>query len=200
MQTILSAFWSAIKYSTIAIVSLIITSFIFASVTRLYPVAIVDGSPIWFKHWERAEFAAKNFAISQKKAAGVDGNFSFSGPEGTKFFSDIKRDTLLFLIEDKIFSQEGFKLIDGFGLIAGEEVQRAIQQSSNLKEAARTVYGLEFSEFRNLVLLPQARRDLVKKFLESRGRNLDSWLRDMKRQKSIRIFFTPYKWDGEKLN
>ncbi|KKW18577.1 MAG: hypothetical protein A2131_01055 [Candidatus Sungbacteria bacterium GWC2_49_10] len=197
MSTIIAAFFHAIRYAAVALIALFFASAAFAYGTRLYPVAVVDGSPVWMRTWERMIDAAEKFTNADR-ALGGESPLDFSLPENARIQSDIRRNTLTYIIEDKIISEEGSNFIDGFGSFTSEEVQKIMRASvRDPKEIARDVYGVSLDEYKALILAPQARRNALAGALQSRGRTLDDWLYEMKIKKSVKLYFTSYRWNGK---
>lgn len=197
MSAIIAALFHAIRYAAVAFIALFLASAVFMYATELYPVAVVDGSPVWMRTWERMINAAEKFTNAERQARG-ESPLDFSLPENKRISNDIRRNTLTYIIEDKIISEEGNNFIDGFGSSAGEEVQKILNASArDPKEIARDVYGISVDEYKALILAPQARRSVLRGALESRGRTLDEWLYEMKIKKSVKIYFTEYRWNGK---
>lgn len=197
MSTIIAALFHAIRYAAVALIALFFASAAFMYGTRLYPVAVVDGSPVWMRTWERMIDAVEKFTNAER-ALGGELPFDFSLPENARISSDIRRNTLTYIIEDKIISGEGSNFIDGFGSFTGEEVQKIMRASTrDPKEIARDIYGMSIDEYKTLILAPQARRSALRRTLESRGRTLDEWLYEMKIKKSVKLYFTEYRWNGK---
>lgn len=161
----------------------------------LYPVAIVEGSLVLKRTWVMSEMSTRKFIDAQVNA----GAFSADSIKDAEFLSELKRSTLTFLIEDLILEQEGKLLREDFRITSVERMEDALKEGNNLREAARTVYGLTFDQLKSLVLLPQARRDVAGEILRVQGRDFDSWLREVKKEKSVKLFFVSYEWDGEKV-
>ncbi|MBI2640596.1 MAG: hypothetical protein HYW91_01760 [Candidatus Sungbacteria bacterium] len=171
--------------------------FILAS-AGFYPVAIVGTTPIFAKTWQKAEDAAKNFEIAQARARGAE-PVDFSLAENRELLLEVKLGTLTFLIEDAIIRQKGEEAVDGLGTLSRERVIEALRESSDPEGAARAVYGLSFNDFRGLVLMPQARRDVLKEALIEKNQDFDIWLLEAKKEASVRLMFVPFKWSGEEI-
>lgn len=197
MSTIIAAFFHAIRYAAVAVIALVFASAVFMYTTKLYPVAVVDGSPVWMRTWDQMIGAVEHYTNAQRQAGG-ERPYDFSLPENLRLASDIRRNTLIFIIEDKIISKEGNNLVDGFGSSAGEEVQKILSASArDPSDIAKDVYGMSVDEYKALILAPEARRSVLRGALESRGRTLEDWLYEMKIKKSVRIYFTEYRWNGK---
>lgn len=164
--------------------------------TGLYPVALVDGSPIFQRTWKKAQNAAKTFTNAQAQSSRAD-PIDFTSSENQELLLDVMRGTLTSLIEDSAIRQKGDEVVDGLGVLSRERVADALRQVKDPAAAAKLVYGLSLDDFRELVLLPQARRDVLKEVLKEGGQDFDSWLRDVKGSLTVRLFFVPFRWDGE---
>lgn len=197
MSAIIAAFFHAIRYAAVAVIALLFASAVFMYGTKLYPVAVVDGSPVWMRTWVQIIGAAEHYTNAQRQAGG-ESPLDFSLPENARTRSDIRRNTLISIIEDKIISKEGNNLIDGFGSSAGEEVQKILSASArDPSDIAKDVYGMSVDEYKALILAPEARRSALSRMLQSRDRTLDEWLYEMKIKKSVKLYFTSYRWNGK---
>lgn len=164
----------------------------------IYPVAIVGTMPIFARTWQKAENAAKSFELATARARGAKA-VDFSLAENRELLLEMKRGTLTFLIEDAIIRQKGEEVTDGLGILSRELALEALRSSGDLGSAARAVYGLSVDDLRDLVLLPQARKDVLKEALIEKGQNFDTWLLDAKKRASVRLIFVPFKWNGEEI-
>lgn len=176
-----------------------ITIFLIVIMTGLYPVALVEGSPIWRRQWLKAEVAEKKLTNTQAKSFGFKPvNFTVSGNQD--LLRVLKRDTLTALIEDKIISVEGKKIIENFEDLSQKRLMDTLQSGgADFNQAVRTVYNLSLKDFKNLVLLPQARRDVLRVFLASEGKNFEEWLKETKHRKEVKLFLVPFRWAGEEI-
>jgi len=166
--------------------------------TGFYPVALVNGQPISYRTWEKAQRGAINFANAEAQRAGR-ASIDFSAPGYGELLRAVRRDTLTFLIEDAILAQEGKKVVDEFNFLVEDRVRKAIAGSGSLEGGARLVYGLSLVEFRMLVLAPQARRDVAGEALAGGTKSFDEWFFEVKKRKMVQLFFVPFRWNGERV-
>lgn len=197
MGKIAEDFYTSMK-TLLTAVSIIALAAIFLVLAGFYPVAIVDGTPIFERTRHKAEEASKNFTNSQARAHGGK-PIDFSASENRELLLDIRRGTLLFLIEDAIIQKKGEEAIEGVETLSRERVIEAMRLSMDPAGAAKAVYGLSLSDFRDLVLTPQARRDVLQEALPEKNQDFDTWLRDAKKRSSVRLMFVPFKWSGEEI-
>jgi predicted flavoprotein YhiN len=80
----------------------------------------------------------------------------------TKFQQEIKRATLDKLIEDKIIDEVLLKKL------GSEELKKMVDQklanlsvNDKIADASQTLYNLSLKDFKNLVLLPEAKREIL---------------------------------------
>lgn len=68
-----------------------------------------------------------------------------------------------------------------------------------LEEAAKMIYNLNKNDFKNEILVPQAERDLLAGHLFLENKNIEEWLKESKKNASIKIFNQKFRWTGEKI-
>ena len=161
-----------------------------------YPVVLVNGSPILKTTWEKAKLGAINFTNAQNRLAGYP-SLNFYASDNKEILREVETGTLTFLIQDGVIQQEGPEILSGLKHLSAERAASALKSRPDLGEAAKSVYGLELDDFRDVVLLPQAREDLMKEALGERQLDFEEWLRGIKRNARVRLIFVPYQWDGE---
>lgn len=178
------------------ILAIIFGFFVVVTTTSFYPVALVDGSILFLRTWHKAEEASRRFTNLDLQSRGAP-TIDFADPGAAEILLDIKKGTLTFLIEDIILIQEGKRVIEGFEVLSRERVVEALKGGGDSEKAAQRVYGLSFQDFRGLVLMPQARRDVLKEALQEKGQDFEEWFRGVKKGKEVRLFFVPFSWNGE---
>lgn len=167
-------------------------------VTGIYPVALVNGSPILARTWKQAEAAAIQFMQAAMVGSGK-APIDFAQPENARLLLQARKDALLALIENKLVAKGGDEVIEDFDTRAQERVDSVVRESVNLKQGAELLYGLDFNKFRDLVLLPQARRDLLREIFEKKKEDFSRWFSTLKTNARVRLLFTPFSWDGERV-
>lgn len=170
----------------------VIVAVFFVVRAGFYPVAIVEDGVVFKRTWKMAEAASRRF-LAAKVYEVEKSNFDFSLPENQEILDSIKKDTLTFLIEDIVLAKAGRELLSDFENLTEQRVNEALSHQ-NMAEAATILYGLDASGFKKMVLLPQARRDVLGDAL---GVDFDAWLEDAKKKADVRLILVPYRWDGE---
>lgn len=165
----------------------------------LYPVALVNGSPIWRNSLRKAEEAEKKLTNTQAKSFGFK-PVNFTSSANKDLLNGLRQDILTTLIDNKIIKEDGVKVVEKFEELSRKRMMDTLQGGgADLSKAVRTVYNLSLKDFENMVLLPQARRDVLRVFLANEGKNFEEWIKEIKSKKSVKLFLVPYRWDGEKV-
>lgn len=168
------------------------------AITGFYPVALVDGAPIFFRTWKKSENAAIRFASVSAKASGAAA-IDFSRQENAELLLSVKRDTLTFLIEDAVISAAGARVIENFKIRAERKVDEALLKNPGVLEGGKAVYNLDQDDFLDLVFRPQARKDMLEETFRARGQNYEEWLILAKKSASVKLYFVPFGWNGERV-
>lgn len=160
-----------------------------------YPVALVNGAPLYFRIWKKLEKSSMRFAKIQLEKIQKK-PFDFSAKENVGLLLQGRKETLTLLIEDIIIEQQGKKLAADFEKFSKVRVEDALRKGKNMGNAATFFYGLSIDDFKELVLFPQARRDILREELENKGQNFESWLSEIKKKSRVRMLLVPFKWNG----
>jgi len=158
---------------------------------KCYPIAMVNGSPIWYHTWSLSLQGTSHALTMQAKAAGT----TFD-PDPT-VASVIRKSTLTALIEDKILTQNGQHIISDFDTKTEEYITTALASSTNVGKAASLMYGFGLADFHDIILIPESRREVARDALEKQHLNSDAWFAGIKKKANVRIFLSGYRWDGE---
>lgn len=172
---------------------LFIVAIIIISSAKLYPVAMVNGSPIWYRTWDMSLMGTAHALTVQAKAAGTVFN-----PDPV-VISAIRKNMLASLIEDKILAQKGRSIISDFDAKTEEHIIAALASSTDVGKAAHLMYGFGVADFHDIILVPQSRREIARAVLEKQHLNADAWLAGAKKKADVQIFLTGYRWDGESV-
>lgn len=162
----------------------------------VYPVALVNNSPIFYRTWEKAQDAAKRFSNAEATQGGGT-PINFSSPKNSNLVKEIQKNTLTRLIENKILAEKGETIVDGFEVLSKERVADVLRQNPDIKKAAEAVYGLNMQDFKQLVLMPQARIDTANEIFSEKGASFDAWFVQAKKDTSVKLMFTSFRWTGE---
>lgn len=168
-----------------------------AALTSFYPVATVGFTPVFARTWQKSQTAAENFLNAQNQAEGGRNIINFSAPENRELRISVKKSALAFLIGDMILAKEGRKLTKDFAGLSEKKAATAFAGNVNIAQGAKLVYGLDEADFKKLILLPQARQDVARSFLETAGKDFNSWFAESKAKSKVKLWFVPFVWDGQ---
>ncbi|MDP3778994.1 MAG: hypothetical protein Q8R30_03075 [bacterium] len=161
------------------------------SFTKWYPIAMVNGSPIWYRTWNLSLQGTSHALTMQAKAAGT----AFD-PDPIVVYA-IRKSTLAALIEDKILAQKGRSIVSDFDAKTEEYIAMALASSTDIGKAADLMYGFSASNFHDIILAPESRREVAHNALKKLHLNSDAWFAGIKKKADVQIFLNGYRWDGE---
>ena len=182
------------------IVGAVIVSFALAVLAfGWYPIAIVDGSVIWTSSFRSYLASAVSY---QQAARDTYGASASSTPlvtaleEGEASLGALALDDL---VGQKLVSQ-------GLDDLVGESADRLVAlklaaylENPQLAGASRALFQLDPAAFTSAVLKPQAAREVLAGRVFLDGKTTDSWSLDARKEASVRMLSSSYRWDGEKV-
>lgn len=178
-------------FAVIVAAGLLVVFFISAG---FYPIAVVNGTLISARSFSREYQAAD---LSYHKALDTYGKKAFGDRELAQ--GELQALAMQSMVED-ILVADGARREAGSDL--GSLVDSKLSQlgsDAELEKAASNLYGLTKDEFWKLVLVPQARRDVLAGRLFLRGQKIDDWLADARKSAKIFIFSSQLHWNGQKV-
>ena len=150
------------------------------------PVMKIGGKTIVFAEYLKAYSAIKSYdKISRRSAAPA---------------AEITRQALEVLVENRFLDILAERTSTDFKKEAEKLVEDSIKTTPNLSlgEASEKIYGLNEADFKRLVLLPQAEKDLLTKHYSYNPAELENLLNDLAKNAQIKIYYPGYEWkDGE---
>jgi hypothetical protein len=160
-----------------------------------YPIAIADGHIItahmFWKHYQAGVTYSEKFITTYKPLL-HDQNQNIPSAE-------LQASVLDELIENNLIDQEARKQFgNDFSYFLSKKID-GFNNDEKLRQAALTLYGMSFADFRDEVLTPEAEREMLSGKLFLNGKNLNDWLLDKKHSISVRIFSGSLHWTGEKV-
>ncbi|MBI2075614.1 MAG: SurA N-terminal domain-containing protein, partial [Candidatus Harrisonbacteria bacterium] len=122
----------------------------------LYPVATVNGAVVTADEFQHTAVAALNFYVKAKERVAAR---QLTVEERDALFDEIRRATLDKLVEESLIEAE-LKRRVGDATARAEEKLKAAERA-DFREAVPQLYGVSYDDFLALVLLPQARREVL---------------------------------------
>lgn len=139
-----------------------------------YPAAIVNSKIIWARTVNKETRAALYY---YEKTTGATINQQ-----------EVRKAAIENMIEKILISKKLQEVLNQVELTASlQDIIDDHLDKPQLEPAAALLYGLKLKDFYNLVLVPQAERELLEKKLAETGENLEGWLQ--KAQQSANIVY-----------
>ncbi|PIR44301.1 hypothetical protein COV23_00420 [Candidatus Wolfebacteria bacterium CG10_big_fil_rev_8_21_14_0_10_31_9] len=168
-----------------------------------WPVATVNGSVITFAQFSKKYDIAVHFYQSELKLGQKDA--SLLNTEKAK--AEMRQVVLESIIESKLIDGELKKQLSDSDLVfmINEKINKVDLSSENFKKGAEILYGLSSDDFRELILAPKAKEEILqgRLFLEdnSQTSGMDNWLKEEKIKTKVSIFIPGLYWskDGVSL-
>lgn len=160
-----------------------------------YPLILVNSQLVWGRAFDKEYQSAikyYNQVIDTYNIPGFDDK-----NRSAEFKEDLKKAALEKIIEKIIISDELRKLSgEKTNLLVFEKIDKYLT-NPRLQTAAGTLFNLSFQDFKDIILTPQAEREILKENLEIEGRDLENWLVNQKKQANVYLFTKEFKWvDG----
>jgi hypothetical protein len=156
-------------------------------------VARVNGTEIAASDFERQLNIFTHYATVVRSSQG-----STSTPDAV-FTSELRRLTLDSLIEQELIRAEAEKRLGDEGL--GLRVQTKINATTSTEEiadAVKTLYGVSNQDFKEAVLMPLARQEILLGEFANSTSTFESWLVSARRGASVTIYAEDLRWaDGQ---
>ncbi len=160
-----------------------------------YPIAFIDFSVISARDYNKNYSSSLNYYEKALKTYAQDSQVL----KADEAKQEIKRAVLDNLIEDILIDRELKKEIkqDDLSALIEKKISE-ISESQIADKATETLYGFSFNEFRERVLKPQAKKEILGNRLFLAGIDFDEKMKDIRAQARIKIFLSGFKWkDGE---
>ena len=185
------------KKSFILIVLFIIL-LIFGAVIwkKSYPIILVGSNIITAKNFNEDFSASLNYYEQNQKIYGGDSQLLQS--EEVK--NEIKRALLTSLIEDILIDKELRKEMNSEDL-ARLVINKIgdIKQGENAEKAAKILYGFSYDVFKQKILEPMAKKEILEGRLYLNDKNIDEYLEKIKSKTKIIILLPEFDWNGKEV-
>ncbi|MDO8430213.1 MAG: hypothetical protein Q7S73_02500 [bacterium] len=109
---------------------------------------------------------------------------------------ELRRSTLEKLILDRLVYDELKRRMGKreFQPIAETKIEQFLKSNANTEEAAKKIYGLNLSDFKDRVLLPQAYQEILEGRMFLNKENFNEWINKEKSSASIIILLSDFEW------
>jgi len=163
--------------------------------TRFGPVAMVEYNMISYKALTDISNASKQYYENINRTYNIEDNLDTT----TIDESEYQRATLSQLIDDNLIDKELQNRVGGdlSGLI--EKRISDLDSDEDFKKAITGLSGLTYKDYKKLILIPQAKREILEGRLYLDNATLESWLENKRRGANVVIFSSKYSWTGDNV-
>ncbi len=158
----------------------------------LYPVATVNGAVVTADEFQHTAVAALNFYVKAKERVAAR---QLTVEERDALFDEIRRATLDKLVEESLIEAELKRRVGAHAAARAEEKLKAAERA-DFREAVPQLYGVSYDDFLALVLLPQARREVLNDALAADAVDAQTWLANARETAQARIFLPALVWQN----
>lgn len=162
----------------------------------VYPIALVGISPIMVNDYNGNYSTSLNYYEKALETYAQDSQVL----KADEARQEIKRAVLDNLIENILIEKELKKEIKQKDLNALVENKiKEISESQITDKAIETLYSFSLSEFKERVLKPQAKKEILEDRLFLAGIDFDERMKSVRSQTKVMIFLTGFEWNGEEV-
>lgn len=170
---------------------------IILGVTGYWPIARVGYKAITYATFRDNFMMADHFYRSNVKITGEDGTVV----DAKEIQRDLQRATMEGLIEQIVIDEElkGKYTPDDLDRLIDNKISGVDLGTEDMKKAVELLYGLTPEQFRELVLLPKAKQELLEGNLTLQNGTFNDWLIAKKKEAGVSIFVPSLYWDGSEV-
>lgn len=160
-----------------------------------YPIAITNGTIITARSLNEIYASASRYYEALLKNTGQD-----LGDNREDFQKELQLQIFNQLIE-RIIIYQGVKNAVGDDLLELVSAKLPVSklQEPNFQEAIKAMYGMDVDDFKEIILVPQAYREILAGRLNSEEKEFDRWLSEAKRSASVTLLFSGFSWQNGEL-
>jgi len=156
-----------------------------------YPVAIING-----------KFLSEQ-VLQKESDAALQYHLATSGekrPLPENFSQELRKNILDSLIEHRlIYGSLKSQLGNSFGERVSQKLTNLKIDRNKTEEAASLLYGLTFEEFENIVLIPQAAKEILGEQVTSNQENVQDWIKKSRANASVIILDLDFAWEDGRV-
>ena len=159
-----------------------------------YPVAIVNGTVV------TAKALNEEYAVAFQYYARTLSNQKEINPSSKEVQMELRRASLNDLIQKALISAElESRVGDEFHSVVENKIVSETKDGQALAEAAKILYGLDFVHFKQLVLVPQAEKELLQGRLFLENKKFADWLGEAEKSAKVTILTPEFSWATNKV-
>ena len=160
-----------------------------------YPVAIV-GSSVISEHSYRESLLSAEHYYAQLEKKYVSGETPERIPEN---IAELRRLMLDQMIENVLIETE---LQEELGSSVSDLVEKKFEpldvSSREFREGVTALYGMSVERFRDLILEPRARAEILEEHVIAEDSQFSDWSSESRKDARVFVFARDLMWDGER--
>lgn len=160
-----------------------------------WPIALVERTPVTYNSFKENFVMADHFYRSNLKIAGKDDRIVMA----KDVQRDLQRVTMEGLIENRIIDHELARRYAASDLqqLIDSKMSNVDLSSADMEKGIELLYGLTSDQFKDLVLIPKAKQEILEGNLMLQDGKLTDWLAKRKGEASISVFIPTLYWDKD---
>jgi hypothetical protein len=162
----------------------------------IYPIARVNGSFISARYFARQYAAATLYSGTVLKTIN---DVSSSSVKQDVPENDMRAVVLDQLVEQSLAHSQAKEMLgDGYESLIESKIAK-YEADNSLRGAAGMLFGLSYEDFRSLVLVPLAEKELLSARLFLENKKYDDWIKEARGMASVSIYSPAFGWDGTRV-
>jgi hypothetical protein len=172
---------------------LIVIGGIGVGITGYWPIALVERTPVTYNTFRENFVMADHFYRSNLKINGEDDRIVMA----KDVQRDLQRVTMEGLVEGILIDHELSKRYAASDLqqLVNNKLNGVDLSSADMGRATELLYGLTPDQFRELVLIPKAKQEILEGNLMLQDGNLNDWIGTRKNEASVSVFIPTLYWN-----
>ncbi|AKM78678.1 TPA: hypothetical protein DDZ49_02450 [Candidatus Wolfebacteria bacterium] len=170
---------------------------IIMGIAGVWPIAAVGYTPITYDVFKKNFLMADHFYRSTVKITGEDDVIV----DAKEIQRDLQRATMEGLIEQILIDRELKRKYDNNDLkrLIENKIKGIDLGTEDIAKATNLLYGISPEEFRELVLLPKAKQELLEGNITLQNGTFSDWLMVKKSESNVLVFVPTLYWDGGQM-
>ena len=158
-----------------------------------YPIASVNGRMITAREFSSTFRAGMNYSQEFFSMASSSVSSTQASP------MELQAVVLDQIVENVLVSQEVDKELGGDAKQLTNEKVARYDSSQKLHEAAARIFQMPYQDFAQLLLVPQAKRELLMGRLFLRNEKYEDWVARSRTEASVTLYSSEFKWQNGKI-
>ncbi len=163
----------------------------------LYPLVFVNYSFITGDEVDRNLSLAYDYYRNALTYSGSDPS-KLDVPDS---YNELKRAVIDEMISREIIMNELKSRVSSREIdeISEKNISAALKEAPQIADGINKLYGLSLADFKEQILIPQARKEILEGRMNLSSQDFNAWLGKARRESWILILSQDFVWDGAKV-